>query len=699
VRCHLQKFAVRTQFFPFRNLYALLYKLALRACIRRLRRTDGVLSIYLRRGLASGEPVYGLSDIDLLVLVDEDNYPRAGARVRYQYDCLRQQIPMLGAGELAVYTPQQFRELHSYSPFYRNRFEMGRWEWRRLHGEDVFRHLPGPASGDDSAILEELGPAWANLTGELANKNGQPGYLRRYLSYKAIADAARVVLAVHGDERGRRREAALARAAELYPALAPGLHRVKDWRRNLSTKDTVPTDERMALYRSLAREAIAGWREQSHGNHGVARRRFRIYAIPDRELDRRLGAGALDRIQAACAAVDGVERAVIVPRLSFAPLARAGMDPASLAGVTIDAYDLVLAGKRLPPAAQLRKLNDELAGYRPALNLYFCDGELALALRPVEGTTVRNRHNAPELFQAVEEAGTAHGSMTVSGSIEVERFLEQPDAIERRARELLGMFRENDIYRLPPAHFFATFWETGRAAGMALARPEETAPVPATSRQVLEALSSLRPAEAETLREIHAEYEKELHGEGSEIIRYTWWASAFMARLEGLLDGNNESALPALPPPKTALTISVAIPVLNRAALLRRALQSLVKQERPPDEVIIVDNGSEDGSDQVALSFEEMLPLRLVREEKRGVQHARNAGLKHCTSDIIACMDSDCMADERWLAELEVPFLKDPRLGAVGGSVVPDKAGEGLLARFYGTRMHTDIRPQEARLR
>ncbi len=699
VRCHLQKFAARTQFFPFRDLYALLYKLALRVCVYRLKRTQGVLSIYLRRGLASGEPVYGLSDIDLLVLVDEDNYPRAGARVRYQYECLRRRIPMLGAGELAVYHPRQFRELYDYSAFYRNRFEMGRWEWRRLYGTDVFTYLPKPAADNTASMLEELGPAWTNLQGELTGNNGQPLYQRRYLNYKAIADTARVTLAVQGDEQNHRRKAALARAAERYPELAGRLRQVEGWRRNLMGFGPMAGGELLELHRALAHEALAAWRKKPHQKEKVRRQRFRIQAIPDGELDRRLGEGAFETIRSACVAVEGIERAVIIPRISFAPLAWVGMDPASLTGVTIDAYDLVLRGDRFPSVRQLRELNEKLARFRPALEIYFCDGKLALALRHVEGTTVRTRHNAPELFRALERAATARKKVALAGVIAVERTLEQPDALERRARSLLEMFRRNDIYQLPPAYFFATFWEAARASCIALAPAGKAAPVPVTSRQVVESLVEKMPGTGEALHAIHTGYEEELRGEVSDLIRCTKWTSAFLARIEALLNGQEESALPALPPLKTNLTISVVIPVLNRAALLRRALQSLVMQERPADEVIIVDNGSEDGSDQVALSFRGRLPLKLAREEKRGVQHARNTGLKHSTGDIIACMDSDCVADRCWLAELEVPFLKDPRLGAVGGSVVPDKAGEGLLGRFYTTRMDTAVRPLEARPR
>jgi hypothetical protein len=46
-------------------------------------------------------------------------------------------------------------------------------------------------------------------------------------------------------------------------------------------------------------------------------------------------------------------------------------------------------------------------------------------------------------------------------------------------------------------------------------------------------------------------------------------------------------------------------------------------------------------------------------------------------------MDDDCVAYADWLAELEAPFLKDPRLGAVGGQVRPVEGPGGMVAAFY----------------
>ena len=189
----LQGLAVLTQFPPFTWLYRQIYALAVRLCVRRLQRIRGVGAIYLRRGLASGRPLYGLSDIDLLVMVDRGQPNRVRAQVRYQYELLRRLIPMLPEGELALYDPEEFRTLHEQSPFYRHRFEQGRRHWQRLFGEDIFRHLPPPPPPEEerSLALQELSPAWYYLAQELTQGDARPAFVRRYVAYKSLAESAR----------------------------------------------------------------------------------------------------------------------------------------------------------------------------------------------------------------------------------------------------------------------------------------------------------------------------------------------------------------------------------------------------------------------------------------------------------------------------------------------------------------------------
>jgi glycosyltransferase involved in cell wall biosynthesis len=140
----------------------------------------------------------------------------------------------------------------------------------------------------------------------------------------------------------------------------------------------------------------------------------------------------------------------------------------------------------------------------------------------------------------------------------------------------------------------------------------------------------------------------------------------------------------------TRLSVSVVIATRNRAEMLGCTLQSLLRQERLPDEVVIVDNASTDMTAAVALSFRDRLNLKLVREDRVGIPHARNAGLRHATGDILAFLDDDCEAQPDWLAEMEKPFLKDPHVASVGGNLIPADGQTELVARFFRSRMDAE---------
>ncbi len=84
-------------------------------------------------------------------------------------------------------------------------------------------------------------------------------------------------------------------------------------------------------------------------------------------------------------------------------------------------------------------------------------------------------------------------------------------------------------------------------------------------------------------------------------------------------------------------TVSVLVPVWNNARFLGEALQSALAQTRPPDEIIVVDDGSEDDSAAVA----ESLGVRVIREPHRGVAATRNVAWRAARGELIAWLDSD----------------------------------------------------------
>lgn len=113
------------------------------------------------------------------------------------------------------------------------------------------------------------------------------------------------------------------------------------------------------------------------------------------------------------------------------------------------------------------------------------------------------------------------------------------------------------------------------------------------------------------------------------------------------------------------MRVSVVIPHLNQPGMLVRCLDSLVRGRRPPDEIVVVDNGSAEMPAAICAAH---AGVRLLREPEPGPGPARNAGIAATTGDILAFIDADCIADPGWLAEAEAA-MADPEATILGGDV------------------------------
>ena len=110
-------------------------------------------------------------------------------------------------------------------------------------------------------------------------------------------------------------------------------------------------------------------------------------------------------------------------------------------------------------------------------------------------------------------------------------------------------------------------------------------------------------------------------------------------------------------------TISVVIPVKDDAEMLERCLDSLARQTRPADEIIVVDNGSSDASVAVAQAH----GSTVFTEARPGITAAASAGYDRAGAEIIARCDADSILPEDWLERIERAFRDDPVIEAVTG--------------------------------
>jgi GT2 family glycosyltransferase len=112
--------------------------------------------------------------------------------------------------------------------------------------------------------------------------------------------------------------------------------------------------------------------------------------------------------------------------------------------------------------------------------------------------------------------------------------------------------------------------------------------------------------------------------------------------------------------------ISIVIVNWNGRKYIRKCLESVLKSSYPKDrlEVIVVDNGSIDGSAEIIMNeFPGVILLR--NRQNLGFCEANNIGIRHCTGDVVILLNNDAFVDPNWLVEI-VEAMKDPEVGIVG---------------------------------
>ncbi|HXX77958.1 MAG TPA: glycosyltransferase, partial [Ktedonobacteraceae bacterium] len=141
-------------------------------------------------------------------------------------------------------------------------------------------------------------------------------------------------------------------------------------------------------------------------------------------------------------------------------------------------------------------------------------------------------------------------------------------------------------------------------------------------------------------------------------------------RWNGLLDAGPLLSPLDWPP------VSIVIPSYNRAKELERCLRSLYALDYPAEclEIIVVDDASSDETHTMLQHIRQEaaacgVVIRTLHHEKQsGAGKSRNTGTEVAQFDLIAYIDSDCVASPKWLKEL-VPAFQEGNMGAVGGMI------------------------------
>jgi len=112
------------------------------------------------------------------------------------------------------------------------------------------------------------------------------------------------------------------------------------------------------------------------------------------------------------------------------------------------------------------------------------------------------------------------------------------------------------------------------------------------------------------------------------------------------------------------MTISVIVCAHNEARYLPACLHSVLAQSRTPDELLVINNASSDGTPFLASQIPH---VRVVDEARKGLVVARETGRRHASGDLLIYLDADCRAPLTWLARIERRFDRDAALVALSG--------------------------------
>lgn len=114
--------------------------------------------------------------------------------------------------------------------------------------------------------------------------------------------------------------------------------------------------------------------------------------------------------------------------------------------------------------------------------------------------------------------------------------------------------------------------------------------------------------------------------------------------------------------------LSVIIPNWNGAAHLPTCLEALRRQTYPHREILVVDNGSTDGSLSLLARYPEVRVLALGRN--RGFAGAVNAGIRAARGEILVLLNNDTEAAPTWLEALAAAFARHPDAGLLASKIL-----------------------------
>ena len=129
------------------------------------------------------------------------------------------------------------------------------------------------------------------------------------------------------------------------------------------------------------------------------------------------------------------------------------------------------------------------------------------------------------------------------------------------------------------------------------------------------------------------------------------------------------------------LTLTVLIPTFRRHERLGNCLSALMRQQRSPDQVIIVARPDDEKTLQTVEVWSKSLPIDLVEISIPGQVQAMNRGLEAVRGEIVCFTDDDTLPHPDWLQKIDQHFRSNSRLGGLGGRDIVTEHGGTVSPR------------------
>jgi GT2 family glycosyltransferase len=133
--------------------------------------------------------------------------------------------------------------------------------------------------------------------------------------------------------------------------------------------------------------------------------------------------------------------------------------------------------------------------------------------------------------------------------------------------------------------------------------------------------------------------------------------------------------------------ISVVLATRNRADDVKEAVRTILSNDHPDFEVIVVDQSDDDLTEESLDPFAGHSRLHYFRTTRKGRSPGLNAGIREAGGALVIMTDDDCTVSSDWVRRFEAAFAEEPEIGVVFGNVVPARhdSAAGCIPAYIRT--------------